>query len=61
MVELHSFATVMPHKQIANMDKDVLLQKPSMKWTDAKLVIKFFTSNPLLRRASVRKNFNKRD
>ena len=56
MINMQLFATVMPHKQISNMDQNVL-KKPPKKWTDNKLVIKFFTSNPLLRRASVRKNF----
>ena len=58
-VYLHSFVTVLTNKQIANMDHRVLL-RPSKKWTENKLVIKFFTSKPLLRRMSVRKNFNTR-
>jgi len=41
------------------MDQHVL-KKPSKKWTESKLVIKFFTSSLLLRSSSVRKNFNTR-
>ena len=58
-VYLHSFATVIAQIQIANMDHNVLLW-PSKKWTESKLVIKFFTSKPLLRKVIVRKNFNTR-
>jgi len=56
---LHSFATVIAQMKIANMDQSVLLW-PSKKWTESKLVIKFFTSKPLLRKVIVRKNFNTR-
>ena len=45
VVNIHSFVTVKPIK-IANMDHNVP-EKPSLKWTGKKLVIKFFMSKKL--------------
>ena len=45
--------------KIANMVYNVLL-RPSKKWTESKLLIKFFMSKPLLRKVIVRKNFKTR-